>query len=72
MNVLVACEESQRVCLAFRSKGHNAFSCDIHPCSGGASQYHIQANVLELLNPETVCPCYVADVQNFSDNLNAM
>lgn len=34
MNVLVACEESQRVCTAFREKGHNAFSCDILPCSG--------------------------------------
>lgn len=36
MNVLVACEESQRVCIAFRARGHNAFSCDIEPCSGGA------------------------------------
>lgn len=35
MNVLVACEESQRVCIAFRARGHNAFSCDIEPCSGG-------------------------------------
>lgn len=35
MNVLVACEESQRVCIAFREKGHNAFSCDVLPCSGG-------------------------------------
>lgn len=35
MNVLVACEESQRVCEAFRKRGHNAFSCDIVDCSGG-------------------------------------
>lgn len=35
MNVLVACEESQAVCKAFREKGHNAFSCDIIECSGG-------------------------------------
>ena len=35
MNVLVACEESQRVCAAFRGRGHNAFSCDIVPCSRG-------------------------------------
>ena len=35
MNVLVACEESQRVCIAFRDKGHNAFSCDIQEPSGG-------------------------------------
>ena len=35
MNILIACEESQRVCIAFRDKGHNAFSCDILSCSGG-------------------------------------
>ncbi len=50
MNVLVACEESQAVCLAFREKGHNAFSCDLQECSGGAPQYHILGDVLPLLN----------------------
>lgn len=50
MNILVACEESQRVCLAFRNKGHNAFSCDILDCSGGAPEYHIKGDVLPLLN----------------------
>lgn len=35
MKVLVACEESQRVCIAFRERGHEAYSCDIEPCSGG-------------------------------------
>lgn len=50
MNVLVACEESQRVCIAFREKGHNAFSCDIQPCSGGHPEWHIQGDVLPLLN----------------------
>ena len=35
MRVLVACEESQEVCKAFRSLGHEAYSCDIEPCSGG-------------------------------------
>jgi hypothetical protein len=52
MNVLVACEESQRVCTAFREKGHNAFSCDILPCSGGHPEWHIQVDVLEILNPK--------------------
>lgn len=52
MNVLVACEESQRVCTAFREKGHNAFSCDILPCSGGHPEWHIQGDVLEILNPK--------------------
>jgi site-specific DNA-cytosine methylase len=51
MNVLVACEESQRVCTAFREKGHNAFSCDILPCSGGHPEWHIQGDVLKILNP---------------------
>ena len=51
MNVLVACEESQRVCTAFRKKGHNAFSCDILPCSGGHPEWHIQGDVLKILNP---------------------
>lgn len=50
MNVLIACEESQRVCIAFRDKGHNAFSCDILPCSGGHPEWHIQGDVLPLLN----------------------
>ena len=50
MNVLVACEESQRVCIAFREKGHNAFSCDIEPCSGGHPEWHIMQDVIPLLN----------------------
>lgn len=50
MNVLIACEESQRVCTAFRAKGHNAFSCDIMECSGGHPEWHIQGDVLPLLN----------------------
>ena len=50
MNVLVACEESQRVCTAFREKGHNAFSCDIEPCSGGHTEWHIMQDVIPLLD----------------------
>lgn len=49
MNVLVACEESQRVCTAFRERGHNAFSCDIQPCSGGHPEWHIQWDALAIL-----------------------
>jgi len=49
MRVLVACEESQIVCKAFRAKGHEAFSCDILPCSGGHPEWHIQGDVLPLL-----------------------
>ena len=51
MNVLVACEESQRVCISFHERGHNAFSCDILPCSGGHPEWHIQCDVLKILNP---------------------
>lgn len=50
MNILIACEESQRVCIAFREKGHNAFSCDIIDCSGGHPEWHIKQDVLPLLN----------------------
>ena len=50
MNVLVACEESQAVCKAFREKGHRAFSCDIQECSGGHPEWHIKGDVLPLLN----------------------
>ena len=49
MKVLVACEESQRVCCAFRALGHEAFSCDILPCSGGRSEWHLQQDVIPLL-----------------------
>lgn len=49
MNILVACEESQEVCKAFREKGHKAFSCDIIDCSGGRPEWHIKVNVINIL-----------------------
>ena len=49
MKVLVACEESQTVCKAFRKRGHEAYSCDIQECSGGHPEWHIQGDVLPLL-----------------------
>lgn len=52
MNVLIACEESQEVCKAFRERGHNAFSCDIQPCSGGHPEWHIKGDCLFLLYPK--------------------
>ena len=52
MNVLVACEESQEVCKAFRARGHNAFSCDIQECSGGHPEWHIKDDVLAVLYPD--------------------
>lgn len=50
LNILVACEESQAVTIELRKLGHNAFSCDIEPCSGGNPEWHIQGDVLPLLN----------------------
>lgn len=50
MNILVACEESQRVCKAFRDKGHTAYSCDIIPTSGYNPEWHIQQDVTPLIN----------------------
>lgn len=49
MRVLVACEESQTVCKSFRSLGHEAYSCDIQPCSGGHPEWHLQVDALEML-----------------------
>jgi hypothetical protein len=50
MRVLVACEESQTVCKAFREKGHIAFSCDLQECSGGHPEWHINGDCLSLLD----------------------
>ena len=50
MYVLVACEESQRVCEAFREKGHIAFSCDIIETSGAHPEWHIKQDVIPLLD----------------------
>ena len=50
LKVLVACEESQEVCKAFRELGHEAYSCDIQPCSGGHPEWHIMGDVLEYIN----------------------
>lgn len=50
MNVLIACEESQEVCKAFRRRGHRAYSCDIQPCSGGHPEWHILHDVDPYLN----------------------
>lgn len=49
MRVLVACEESQEVCKAFRALGHEAYSCDIEPCSGGHPEWHLQCDALEII-----------------------
>ena len=54
MNVLVACEESQEVCKAFRVRGHEAYSCDIQECSGGHPEWHIMGDALAIINGRCV------------------
>ena len=49
MKILIACEESQRVCNAFRLKGHEAYSCDVQPCSGNHPEWHICGDVLPII-----------------------
>lgn len=49
MKILVACEESQAVTVEMRKLGHEAYSCDLEPCSGGHPEWHIQVDALELL-----------------------
>ena len=71
MKILIACEESQTVCKAFRAKGHEAYSCDIQECSGGHPEWHIMGDVIPLLHPYDYIniygqPCYgfVFNTQN--------
>ena len=52
IRVIVACEESQAVCSAFRNLGHEAFSCDILPCSGGHPEWHFQEDIFKVLERE--------------------
>jgi hypothetical protein len=49
MKVLVGCEKSQEVCKAFRAKGHEAYSCDLKPCSGGHPEWHYQMDVFKAI-----------------------
>lgn len=48
-NILIACEESQTVCKAFRERGFNAFSCDIEPCSGGHLEWHFKMDAIAVM-----------------------
>lgn len=62
MKILVGCEESQAVTIAFRNKGHEAYSCDLLPCSGGHPEWHIKGDCLDELNKDydlkiTFQPC---------------
>ena len=50
MNVLIGCEESQAVCVEFRKRGHNAYSCDLLDCSGNHPEWHIKGDVFDVIN----------------------
>lgn len=52
MKILVACEESQAVCKAFRERGHEAYSCDVQPCSGGHPEWHILGDAIRVMTPD--------------------
>jgi hypothetical protein len=49
VKVLIACEESQEVCKAFRAKGHEAYSCDVQEPSGGHPEWHILGDALKAI-----------------------
>lgn len=48
--ILIACEESQTICKAFRKLGFEAYSCDLLPCSGGHPEWHYQQDIFEVLD----------------------
>lgn len=52
LRVLVACEESQAVTKEFRALGHEAYSCDLLPCSGGHPEWHIEGDVTKMFNQQ--------------------
>ena len=49
MRILVGCEESQTVTIELRKLGHEAFSCDLLPCSGGHPEWHFNIDVFEVI-----------------------
>lgn len=47
--ILIACEESQAICIDFRKLGFEAYSCDLQPCSGGHPEWHVKADAIDML-----------------------
>jgi len=54
MKVLVGCEESREITKAFRARGHEAYSCDLKPCSGGHPEWHIQGDIRSVILRDSV------------------
>ena len=67
MKILVACEESQRVTIELRKLGHEAYSCDIEPCSGEHEEWHIRQDVLPLLDGK----CEFETCNGINHNINS-
>lgn len=49
MKILIGCEESQAVCIEFRKRGHEAYSCDLQECSGGHPEWHLHGDVIKFI-----------------------
>lgn len=62
MKILVACEESQAVTIELRKLGHEAYSCDIEPCSGGHPEWHIKGDALKVIYPSVMVGSLDPDV----------
>ena len=72
MKILVACEESQAVTTELRKLGHEAYSCDIEPCSGGHEEWHIQDDVLRILNPTYDGEAWLIDFSTMDDEIHVI
>lgn len=74
MKILVACEESQALTKELRKLGHEAYSCDIDPCTGGHPEWHVQGDVLPLINGYcnfTTCDGETHEINSYWDTLIA-
>jgi len=67
--ILIGCEKSQAVCLEFRKRGFEAYSCDIQPCSGGHPEWHLQMDIFKAINggSSTILPGNVLKAQDGSE-----
>lgn len=70
LHILVACEESQAVTKELRRLGHEAYSCDIQECSGGHPEWHIQDDVLKILNPTYDCEAWLIDFCTMDEEIH--
>lgn len=72
MKILIACEESQAVCIEMRRLGHEAYSCDIQECSGGHPEWHIQGDALKIINPTYDGEAWLIDFTTMDDEIHVI